>query len=65
LQKLIEQREDYVRPGKQRLRVKYQLDAWRPLAHYRSDIHFQLEYRHGVGQVFAQDIAEGLLKGVA
>lgn len=65
LQTSIRDRERYVRPGKERLRVKYQLDVWRPLSRYPSDVFYQLGYRHGVGRVFAQDIAQGLLKGAA
>jgi hypothetical protein len=61
---LIAGREDSVRPGKQRLRVKYQLDAWSQPA-YRIDEIYQLGYRHQVGRVIARDIADGLRRGTA
>jgi hypothetical protein len=57
---LIRQRENRVRPGKQRLRVKYQLDSWRTPQAYPTDVHYQLEYRHPVGRRFAADILQGL-----
>jgi hypothetical protein len=62
---IIGRREDYVRPGKQRLRGGLQLDSWNPLSSYPDDVFFQLEYRHRVGRTFAQDIAEGLDRGAA
>lgn len=62
---IIGQREDRVRLGKQRLRVKYQLDSWRMLPAYRPDDLYQLRYRHSVGRQFAQDIADGLERGTA
>lgn len=62
---IIARREDYVRPGKQRLRGGLQLDSWSPLSSYPDDVFFQLEYRHRVGRTFAQDIAEGLDRGAA
>ena len=58
--KIIGGREDNVRPGKQRLKVKYQLDSWRLMPAYRSEEIYQLGYRHSVGRQFAQDIADGL-----
>jgi len=61
---LIAGREDRVRPGKQRLRVKYQLDAWGQPP-YRADEIYLLRYRHQVGRVIAGDIAEGLRRGAA
>jgi hypothetical protein len=57
---IIGQREDRVRPGKQRLRVKYQLDSFRVLPAYPTDVIYQLQYRHPVGRRFAEDIATGL-----
>ena len=60
---IIQLREDRVRPGKQRLRVRYQLDSWQMLPSYRADVHYQLAYRHPVGRRFAEDIADGLLQG--
>lgn len=56
---IIGQREDRVRPGKQRLRVKYQLDSFRVPPTYPIDVLYQLEYRHPVGRRFAEDIANG------
>ena len=61
---IVQQREDRVRPGKQRLRVAYQLDAWQ-LPTYRADDYYQLSYRHPVGRQFAEDIADGLLRQAA
>ena len=61
--RIVAKREDHVRPGKQRLRVKYQLDSWRLVSAYPKDVFYQLEYRHSVGRQFAQDIADGLEKG--
>ena len=58
--KIISGREDHVRPGKQRLKVKYQLDSWRLMPAYRLEEIYQLGYRHSVGRQFAQDIADGL-----
>lgn len=58
--KIIGAREDHVRPGKQRLKVKYQLDSWRVMPAYRPEEIYQLGYRHAVGRQFAQDIVDGL-----
>ena len=62
---IIQLREDRVRPGKQRLRVKYQLDSWQRLPSYPPEMHHQLAYRHRVGRRFAEDIAEGLRRGTS
>jgi hypothetical protein len=59
-QTIIARREDHIRPGKQRLRVKFQLDSWQMLGSYPTDVFYQLQYRHPVGQRFAHDIAHGL-----
>lgn len=60
---VVSRREDQMRPGKQRLRVKHQLDSWRLVAAYPVDEFYQLLYRHPVGRQFAQDIADGLERG--
>jgi hypothetical protein len=62
---VVETRERVVRPGKERLRVEYQLKAWNPAPAYRPDNLYQLEYRHSVGARFAHDIAEGITRGTA
>ena len=63
--RLIAEREHHIRPGKERLRVKYQLDSWRPASSYPpEDIH-QLQYRHRVGRQFAEDITAGLSRDAA
>jgi hypothetical protein len=59
----IAEREDRVRPGKQRLRVKYQLESFQGEANYNARGLYQLDYRHRVGRQFAQDILEGLGSG--
>jgi hypothetical protein len=63
--RLIAQREHEVRPGKQRLRVKYQLDTWQPFDVYRPTDLYYLQYRHPVGRRFAEDIADGFERGVS
>jgi hypothetical protein len=60
---VIAEREDRVRPGKQRLRVKYQLDSFQGESNYTSRGLYQLDYRHRVGRQFAQDILDGLASG--
>ena len=62
---VIRRREDHVRPGKQRLRVKYQLDAWQPFRDYGVGQLYQLGYRHPVGRQFAEDITDGLRRGIS
>jgi hypothetical protein len=62
-QKIIATREHQMRPGRERLRVKAQLDSWRKEEPYRHYL-FQLNYRHSVGRTIAQDIAEGLRTNV-
>ena len=62
---IIRRREDRVRPGKQRFKVKYQFDSWRMLPRYRPEDLYQLRYRHPQGLQFAEDIADGLLRGTA
>ncbi len=64
-QRSIAEREDSVRPGKQRLRVKHQLDSWQPVQNYGLKDWFQFGYRHSVGRQFAHDIVEGLQRGGA
>ena len=56
---IIARREDYVRPGKQRLRVKHQLETWKLPDNLGSDV-YQMDYRHRVGRQIAMDIVEGL-----
>jgi hypothetical protein len=58
--RIIAAREANVRRGKERLRVKYQLDSWRMPASYPVNVFHQLGYRHNVGRQFAEDIAKGL-----
>lgn len=55
----IASREDAVRSGKQRLRVKHQLDSW-GLPNDFSAGFFYLNYRHSVGCRVARDIVDGL-----
>ena len=62
---IVRLREDRVRPGKQRFKVKYQFDSWRMLSRYRPEDLYQLRYRHPQGLQFAEDIADGLLRGTA
>lgn len=57
---IIAEREKRIRPGKERLKVKYQLDAWKPMSNYEIGKLYHLSYRHHVGEQFAQDIADGL-----
>jgi len=61
---IIGRREDDVRPGKQRLRVKHQLESWR-LPDGFSEGLYQMDYRHRVGRRIAMDIVEGLERGKA
>lgn len=58
-QEAIRRREDTVRPGKQRLRVKHQLDSWK-LPQVAGGIPYLMDYRHRVGRQIARDIVEGL-----
>lgn len=62
---IIAEREHQVRRGKERLRVKYQLDSWEPLKNYDPENLYQLTYRHSVGLQFAKDIVDGLARGVS
>lgn len=57
-------REDHVRPGKQRLRVKHQLETWR-LPDGVSASPYYMDYRHRVGRQIAVDIVEGLSRGAS
>jgi hypothetical protein len=61
--RLIAHREDTVRRGKQRLRVKHQLESWKLPNSFGG--HFFMDYRHKVGRQIAMDIAEGLLGSAA
>jgi hypothetical protein len=61
----IAERENRVRPGKQRLQVKYQLESWRPPRDYGAGHFYQLQYRHPVGLQFAEDIVDGLERGAS
>ena len=64
--RIIAGREGQVRRGKERLRVKYQLDSWQqPPGGYRAGILYQLDYRHSVGRQFAEDIVDGLSRGAS
>jgi hypothetical protein len=64
--RIVAGREGQVRRGKERLHVKYQLDSWeQPPSGYRPGLVYQLDYRHSVGRQFAQDIADGLSRGVS
>jgi hypothetical protein len=62
---IITQREAEARPGKRRLRVKHHLESWGMPKSYPTDDHYLMGYRHDTGQQFAQDIAEGLLRGAS
>lgn len=55
-------REDWIRPGKQRLRVKFQLERWKLPEGFAADI-YQMDYRHRVGRQISIDIAEGIERG--
>jgi hypothetical protein len=57
---VVQEREDRVRPGKQRLRVRFQLDSWQPMRDYRAGHLYQLQYRHPVGVQFVEDIVGSL-----
>jgi uncharacterized protein DUF6361 len=61
---IVGRREDYVRPGKQRLRVKHQLESWKLPDGFSSGL-YQMDYRHRVGRQIAMDIVEGLERGAA
>ena len=61
---LVGKREDYVRPGKQRLRVAHQLGSWRLPDNYSAGL-YQMDCRHRVGRQIAMDIVEGLDRGAA
>lgn len=61
---VISRREDCVRPGKQRLRVKHQLESWK-LPDGVSDSPYYMDYRHRVGRQIAIDIVEGLERGAS
>jgi hypothetical protein len=64
--RIIAGREGQVRRGKERLRVKYQLDSWeQPPGGYRAGVPYQLDYRHSVGRQFAEDIVDGLSRGTS
>jgi hypothetical protein len=63
-QRIVGRREDHVRPGKQRLRIKHQLEAWRLPDGFAASI-YQMDYRHRVGRQIAADIVEGLERGAA
>jgi hypothetical protein len=58
----VARREDYVRPGKQRLRVQHQLDSWRLPDGFSAGL-YQMDYRHRVGRQIAMDIVDGLERG--
>jgi len=62
---IIEEREKRVRPGKERLRVKFQLESWQPVREYRASDIYQLQYRHPVGRQFAEDIVDGLTRSAS
>jgi hypothetical protein len=61
---IVSRREDYVRPGKQRLRSKYHLGSWKLPDGYSAGL-YQMEYRHSVGRQIAMDIVDGLERGAA
>lgn len=63
--RVIAEREHHVRRGKERLRVKFQLDSWRQLRDYGPGNFYQLSYRHSVGRQFAEDIVDGLGRGTS
>lgn len=58
----LARREDYVRPGKQRLRIRHQLDSWKLPDGFSAGL-YQMDYRHPVGRRIARDIVEGLERG--
>jgi hypothetical protein len=57
--RVIARREDTVRSGKQRLRVKHQLESWSLPNDFGST--YYMNYRHRVGRQFAIDIVDGLM----
>ena len=59
---IVSRREDSVRPGKQRLRVKHQLESWRLPDGFSTGL-YQMDYRHRVGRQIATDIVEGVEGG--
>jgi len=61
---IVGRREDHVRPGKQRLRVKHQLESWKLPDGFSTGL-YQMDYRHRVGRQIAMDIVEGLERGAA
>ena len=61
---IVSRREDRVRPGKQRLRVKHQLESWKLPDGFSAGL-YQMDYRHRVGRQIAMDIVEGLERGAA
>lgn len=61
---LLSSRERVVRPGKERLRIKHQLDTWNVPPNLTNGA-FQMDYRHRVGRQFAMDIVDGLRRGQA
>jgi hypothetical protein len=60
--RVIARREDAVRNGKQRLRLKHQLEAWSLPNDFGST--YYMNYRHRVGRQFAIDIVDGLVRDV-
>jgi hypothetical protein len=61
---IVSRREDYVRPGKQRLRSRHHLKSWKLPDGYSAGF-YQMDYRHGVGRQIAMDIVDGLERGAA
>ena len=61
---IIGQREDDVRPGKQRLRVEHQLQSWNLPDGFAAGL-YQMDYRHRVAKRIAMDIVEGIERGAA
>lgn len=61
---IVHRREDHVRPGKQRLKVKHQLESWKVPDGFAAG-SYQMDYRHRVGRQVAMDIVEGLERGAA
>ena len=61
---IVSRREDYVRPGKQRLRGKHHLESWKLPDGYSAGL-YQMDYRHRVGRQIAMDIVNGLEGGAA
>lgn len=57
---LIVLREKNMRGNKARLRSAFHLKQWRPWSTYATERPYLLGYRHAVGRVLAQDIADGL-----